>query len=45
MGRVKVRSYKDIILSHPELTAEELDKIIQEEEKSCKELTEWPEIN
>lgn len=44
MGRVKVRSYKDIILSHPELTAEELDKIIQEEE-ACKELTEWPEVN
>lgn len=43
MGRIKVRSCTDIIRSYPELTAEELDKLIKEEERKSKDLAEWPE--
>lgn len=43
MRKVRIRYYKDIVPSYPELTIEELDKLIKEEEK-CKDLTEWPAI-
>ena len=44
MERTKIRHYLDVVLSHPEYTAEELDAIIEKEEKECEKLTEWPEI-
>lgn len=45
MGRSKVRSYLDIIVRPPELTAEKSEERIREEEERCKELTDWSEIN
>ncbi len=44
MRRIKVRHYLDVVLSHPEYTAEELEAIIEKEEKECEKLTEWQEI-
>jgi hypothetical protein len=34
----------DLVELHPELSMEELDKLIEEEKKRCEELTEWPKM-
>lgn len=44
MRRKNINCYLDVIVTHPELTPEELDQLIEEEEKKSKELTEWEDI-
>ncbi len=36
--------YPDIVPIHPELSVEELDRLIEEETEKAKEYTEWPDI-
>lgn len=44
MGRIIIRSYLDIVEIHPDLSDEEFDELIREEEEKSKELTEWPKL-
>ncbi len=44
MGKMKVR-YLDIIISHPDLSAEELEQLIKTAEEESEKMTEWPRID
>ncbi len=44
MRRTRINCYLDVIVTHPELTPEERERLIEEEEKKSKELTEWEDI-
>lgn len=41
---VPVPDYPDIVPTHPELTDEELDRLIEEGIEKAKNYTEWPDI-
>lgn len=44
MARTKVRCYLDVIITHPDMTAEELEAEIQKAKEESEKLTDWPEI-
>lgn len=44
MGKMKVR-YLDVIISHPGLSAEELEQLIKTAEEESEKMTEWPRID
>ena len=48
MGRdvsiVPEPDYPDIVPTHPELSEEELDRLIEEGIEKAKDYTEWPDI-
>lgn len=44
MGRNRINSYLDIVVTHPEMTEEELDDLIKEEEKKSAQLTDWQKM-
>lgn len=37
-------SYPDIVPTHPDLSVEDLQKLIDEEMEEAKQYTEWPDI-
>jgi len=43
MARDIIEQEHDIVILHPELSDEEMDKIIEESLEKDKEMTEWPE--
>lgn len=44
MGRVRIMPpYPDIVPTHPDLTDEELQALIEKNIKEDEEMTEWPE--
>lgn len=36
--------YPDVVLTHPDLTEEELEKLVKEHLEKCKGIKEWPLI-
>ena len=44
MGRIKVNSYLDVVVTHPELSEDELEKLNQEEKEKSGQLVEWPKM-
>ena len=41
---VPIPSYPDIVPTHPDLSVEDLQKLIDEEMEEAKQYTEWPDI-
>ena len=44
MARNRIDKYIDIVQTNPDLTPEELDKLIEELDEEDKKMTEWPDI-
>lgn len=44
MGRIKIRSYMDVIITHPDMTPEEREEELQRLKEESEKLTDWPEI-
>lgn len=44
MGRIKL-NYLDVIVSYPDLSTEELDRMIKQAEEESEKMTEWPRID
>ena len=44
MEKMKVR-YLDVIISHPDLSAEELEQLIKTAEEESEKMTEWLRID
>lgn len=44
MGRVKINSYLDVVISNPDMTPEEREEELQRLKEKSDKLTDWPEI-
>ena len=44
MGRIKIRSYMDVIITRPDMTPEEREEELQRLKEESEKLTDWPEI-
>lgn len=44
MGRIVMVPYRDIVVTHPNYTDEELDKMLREEKEKSAKLTDWPKM-
>lgn len=44
MGRVKINSYLDVVISHPDMTPEEREEELQRLKEESDKLTDWPKI-
>lgn len=44
MGRVKINSYLDVVISYPDMTPEEREEELQRLKEESDKLTDWPEI-
>lgn len=44
MGRAKVRGYVDVVITHPDYTEEEMERLLQDEKEKSEKLKEWPKM-